>query len=483
MSKEIKIPQISEGVDTATVAEILVAEGDTVEKDQSLITVESDKASVEIPSTAAGKIESIKISEGDEVNVGDVIMTVQANDDSDDEDENDKDKDADASTDSESKNEDDENGEEKDDSQKKKKKSSKEKKEDKEGAEEADKEDQDQDSDNDDDVTEEEKKEEEDDDDDDSSEEESDESDEADKKSEKKATKNDQPVPASPGVRKLARELGVDLKNVEGSGHGGRISDADVKAASKAGKKSQAISENLPDFSQWGDTETKPLSGIRKTTGKKVTQAWQEIPHVFQFNEADITDIQKYMDQNKEKAEKAGGKMTITAILTKIIGDALQRFPKFNASLDLENDQIILKKYINIGIAVNTEKGLLMPVIKNVDKKGIIDLAVELSELAKKARDGKLKGEEMKGGNFSISNLGGIGGTNFTPIIYAPQSAILGVSHAQIKPVYREDQLEPREILPLSLSYDHRLIDGAEAAEFITWLKLALEDPFKALLG
>lgn len=509
MATEVKIPQISEGVETATVTEILVSEGDNIEKDQSIIAVESDKAAVEIPSSHAGKVKSIKVSENDEVNVGDVILTLDESGDGDGDEDNDSD---------DEENEDDESeSEEKNDDEKKssdKKKSKKDKSEDDD--------DEKGDDENEDDTSAEDEEEEDDDDneskkekssdkkkskknksesedEDDDKEDENDEPDEEDDTSTSSATEDDKKskkkkssketkngsssVPASPGVRRFARELGVDISKVESSDESGRISKNDIKAYTKDGKTSTMAQSELPDFSQWGKTERKALSGIRKTTAKKVSSAWQNIPHVFQFDEADITEIEDYMDKNQDKAEKAGTKLTITAVLTKLVADGLERFPKFNASLDLENNEMVLKDYINIGIAVDTEKGLMLPVIKEVDKKGIIDLAVEISELAEKARNHKLTGEEMKGGNFSISNLGGIGGTNFTPIIYHPQVAILGVSRAQTKPIYKNGQFEPRKILPLSLSYDHRLIDGAEAARFITWLKHALEDPFEALLS
>jgi pyruvate dehydrogenase E2 component (dihydrolipoamide acetyltransferase) len=292
-------------------------------------------------------------------------------------------------------------------------------------------------------------------------------------------------VAASPSVRRLARELGVNIEEVEGTGPGERISEEDVKSHTKKSteKKQSTSSLKLPDFSKWGEVERKPLSGIRKATAKQVTTSWQAIPHVFQFDQADISGIAEYMEKNSEKVEKAGGKLTITAVLLKIVAGALQQFPKFNGSVDMENEEMILKKYIYIGIAVDTEKGLLMPVIRDVNEKSIVELSVELTEIAEKAREQKLSLEEMQGGNFSISNLGGIGGTNFTPIIYHPQVAILGISRTETKPVYIDGNFEPRQILPLSLSYDHRLIDGAEAAEFLRWIGQALEDPYKALLG
>lgn len=523
MAIEIKIPQISEGVDSAQVSEILVSEGDKIEKDQSVIAVESDKAAVEIPSSAAGTVKEIKVSEGDEVEVGQVIILLDGDegeeDDSSEENDDDKDKKEDKK-DSEDKSEKGEEGEEDSDKEKKKDSSddeggSEEEKEaekegkdeeedendkdDEDSSEEKDKKDSKKEGDDDsekDDKDEEseekssDKKEKEDKADEDSGKKKDDDKKSDDKDKEDKSGDDEKSAPegvaASPGVRRLARELGVDIEAVKGSGEQGRISEKDIKEFAKNGSQSnrkEPKSKALPDFSKWGETSTKPLSGIRKATGEHVSSAWREVPHVFQFGEADITDIEKYHQKHEEKAEKEGGKLTITAILLKIVADALVKFPKFNASLDVENEQMILKEYVHVGIAVDTEKGLLLPVIQDVNKKGIIELAVELSKVAEKARNGKLKAEEMEGGNFSISNLGGIGGTNFTPIIYQPQVAILGVSRAQTKPVYVEDKFEPRQILPLSLSYDHRLIDGAEGAEFMKWITEALEDPYQALLG
>ena len=201
---------------------------------------------------------------------------------------------------------------------------------------------------------------------------------------------------------------------------------------------------------------------------------------MFQFDEANISGIEEYLEKLQEKTE---GNITITAVLIKIAASALRQFPKFNASIDLENEEMILKKYVNIGVAVDTDKGLLVPVIRDVDQKTIIEIAKEIADLAEKAREGKLTTEEMKGGNFTISNLGGIGGTNFTPIVPHPQVAILGVSRAKKQPVYIDGNFEPRDILPLSLSYDHRMIDGADGVRFLHWIARALEDPYGAMLG
>ncbi len=498
MAIEVKIPQISEGVDTATVTEVLVSEGDTIEEEQSVIAVETDKASVEVPSSHGGTVKSIKVKEGDEVNVGDVIITLE---ESSDKEEVDEDKDtkeeSEESSDKKEKKEDKEEEENdkveeekeedtKEEKKEKEKKSDSSSKENKEEEKDSEKEDENKENEEEEDVAdkeEEEEKEKQKADDKDKNEEP-----EQDKKEQKKDSEDAQEsgiVSASPGVRRVSRELGVDIQKIKGSGEGGRITEEDVRKYAKNGKsksKNKATSA-LPDFSKWGDVDRKPLSNIRKVTAQGTTNSWQTIPHVFQFDEADITNIEEYMEKSSKEVEAAGGKLTITSILLKIAANALIKFPKFNSSIDMENEDMITKQYINIGIAVDTEKGLLLPVIRDVDKKNITELAVEITEIAEKARNQKLKPDEMKGGNFSISNLGGIGGTNFTPIIYHPQVAILGVSRSKKKPVYINDTFEPRDILPLSLAYDHRLIDGAEGAEFLDWIKQALEDPYKALLG
>lgn len=298
-------------------------------------------------------------------------------------------------------------------------------------------------------------------------------------------------VPAAPIVRKLAREIGVDIYLVKGSGPGGRISEADVKAFAKgvfarmaepsstvqvAG--AGAILVKLPDFSRWGKIEKVSLRGVRRKTAEHLSVAWNVIPHVTQFDKADVTDLEELRKRFAPKAEKAGGKMTMTAIALKVVASALKAFPQFNASIDLAAEEIIYKRYINIGVAVDTDRGLLVPVIRDVDKKNIIELAVELSSVSAKARDKKLAAEEMEGASFTITNLGGIGGTAFTPIVNHPEVAILGMSRSRVEPVWMHDKFEPRTLLPLSLSYDHRIIDGADAARFTRWIVDALEQPF-----
>jgi pyruvate dehydrogenase E2 component (dihydrolipoamide acetyltransferase) len=298
-------------------------------------------------------------------------------------------------------------------------------------------------------------------------------------------------IPAAPSVRLLARELGVDLRQVSGSGPRGRISKADVKAwvktrlqaapSAPVGAVALAVPD-LPDFSQWGAIHSEKLTPVRRATAAQMHRAWSQIPHVTQFDQADITEAETFRKAWGKKVEAAGGKLTVTAILLKLCGLALKRFPKFNASLDLKNDQIIYKDYIHVGVAVDTPRGLLVPVIRDVDRKGVTGLSVELGELARKARDRKLSAEDLQGGGFSISNLGGLGTTYFTPIVNWPEVAILGVGRAQTQPIWREGQFVPRQIMPLSLSYDHRLIDGADAARFLRFLAEALESPLMLLM-
>ena len=292
------------------------------------------------------------------------------------------------------------------------------------------------------------------------------------------------PVPhASPFVRKLAREFGVDLSKVQGSGPKGRIVAEDVQGFTKkalAGGAGAAATggAGIPampavDFSQWGAVEHKPLARIRKLSAQYLHRAWLNVPHVTQDDEADITELEAF---RKSQSEESGVKLTLLPFVMKAVGAALKQFPEFNSSLAPGGEGLILKKYCNIGFAADTENGLVVPVVKDVWGKGVVQLASDCAELAKKARDGKLKPDEMKGGCFSISSLGGIGGSHFTPIVNAPEVAILGVSRSQMKPQWDGQQFVPRLMCPLSLSYDHRVIDGAYAARFIVALSKLVSD-------
>jgi pyruvate dehydrogenase E2 component (dihydrolipoamide acetyltransferase) len=305
-------------------------------------------------------------------------------------------------------------------------------------------------------------------------------------------TEHRQPIPAAPHVRRFAREVGVDIYEVKGSGPGGRISEDDVKLCAKnalvaAAAAAQAprgsfVEPELPDFSKWGKIERVSMRGVRRKTAEHLRQAWNTIPHVTQQDRADITELEQLRARFAPKAEEAGGKMTVTAIALKVCSAALKVFPQFNASIDIDKEEIVYKQYINIGVAADTDRGLLVPVIREVDKKNIVELAVELSQLSKRARDKKITPEEMQGGTFTITNLGGIGGVGFTPIVNHPEVAILGLSRSRMEPEWIESKeggkFEPRLILPLSLSYDHRLIDGADAARFLRWIAEAFEQPF-----
>ena len=294
----------------------------------------------------------------------------------------------------------------------------------------------------------------------------------------------DGPVPAAPSTRRLAREIGVDIAQVQGSGPGGRISIDDVKAHSKKlhAARGAIPTTPLPDFSQWGAVERQPMTKVREITAERLAQAWATIPQVTQFDKADITSLEKWRAEYGKKAEAAGGKLTPTAILIKVLGIALKVFPQFNASIDIAQREVVYKRYFHIGIAVDTPHGLLVPVVRDVDQKNIIELAVELSELAQKTRERKIGPADMQGGSMTISNVGTMGGTAFTPIVNPPEVAILGVARSQVEPAYIDGQFQPRTFLPLSLSYDHRLIDGADGARFLRWVCTALEDPFIALL-
>jgi pyruvate dehydrogenase E2 component (dihydrolipoyllysine-residue acetyltransferase) len=297
------------------------------------------------------------------------------------------------------------------------------------------------------------------------------------------------PVPAAPHVRRLAREIGIDIHDVKGTGPGGRVSEHDVKAHSKAVLASVAAAAQaprggqfaqpeLPDFAKWGKVERVSIRGVRRKTAEHLWQAWTTVPHVTQNDKADITELEHLRARFAPKAEEAGGKMTVTAIALKVCSSALKIFPQFNASIDLAKDEIVYKQYINIGVAVDTDRGLLVPVIRDVDKKNIVELAAELTQLSKKAREKKITLAEMEGGTFTITNLGGIGGTGFSPIVNYPEVAILGLSRSSMEPVWLNGKFEPRLVLPVSLSYDHRLIDGADAARFLRWIAEAFEQPF-----
>jgi len=292
-------------------------------------------------------------------------------------------------------------------------------------------------------------------------------------------------IPAAPSVRLLARELGLDLAQISGSGRGGRISLDDVKAYCKmlnttrpAGGGMGVASQPLPNFTKWGAVRREAMNNVRKKTAEHLSHAWSSIPHVTQFDKADITELEKLRKSiSGTKTATTPKKISITPFIIKVVAAALKKFPQFNSSIDVSSQEIIFKDYVNIGVAVDTDRGLLVPVLKNVDKMSLLQISDELTAMAERARLRKITIEEMQGGCFSISNLGGIGGSSFTPIVNWPEVAILGVSRGAMEPVYIDGQFMPRLILPLSLSYDHRVIDGVDGARFIRWVCEAIQQP------
>ncbi|PWB78732.1 MAG: branched-chain alpha-keto acid dehydrogenase subunit E2 [Holophagae bacterium] len=290
-------------------------------------------------------------------------------------------------------------------------------------------------------------------------------------------------VPAAPTVRRFAREVGVDITQVSGSGPSGRISIDDIKAfaarviGQMAASPVGAASPELPDLSAFGSIRREPMSKIRQVTARNLTRAWVTVPQVTNHDQADVTALEALRQQYRERVESAGGKLTLTSILVKVAASALKLHPKLNAAVDLGRLEIVFRECVHIGVAVDTEHGLLVPVIRDADRKNITAIAIELDDLAARARERKLRPEEMQGGCFTITNLGGIGGTAFTPIVNWPEVAILGASRAATQPRWAGDRFEPRLVLPLSLTYDHRLVDGADAARFLRWIVEALEEP------
>ena len=292
-------------------------------------------------------------------------------------------------------------------------------------------------------------------------------------------------IPAAPSARRLARELGVNIQDIQGSGSGGRISMDDVTAHARrllsgggAGPAVLPRERRLPDFSRWGAIERKPMGGVRRTTAHRLTQAWNTVPHVFQQDRADITAVETLRKRLSKRAEADGrAPITITAFLMKVLAVALKKFPQANSSVDLQAEEIIYKSYVHIGVAVDTDRGLLVPVIRDVDQKDISQVADEIAQAAEKARNRKLSLDEMQGGCMSISNLGSLGGGPFMPIVNWPEVAILGVSRARMEPVFIDGEFVPRFMMPLTLSYDHRVIDGADGVRMLRWIVDAIEQP------
>ena len=430
--KDILVPDIGD-FDGVEVIEIMVTAGDAINIEDPIVSLESDKAAMEIPSPFAGTVKEVKVNLGDQVSEGSILITIEASESS------------------------------------------------------------------------------------------AIPAEESAPTEEAKPTAPESPAPApvsapaapaqapiprpsptasikineegfknayaSPSVRKFARELGADLSQMSGSGNKGRILKEDVKnwvkqTLSQGATRGGLGVEPMPeiDFSQFGDIEIHELTRINKLTGKFLHRNWVTIPHVTQFDEADITELEKFRKQLNEENQKDGTRVTVLVFLMKALVSALKEFPRFNSSLDHTGENLILKHYINIGVAMDTPDGLVVPVIRDCDRKSLIELAQELTETSQRARAKKLSPSDMQGGSISISSLGGIGGTSFTPIVNAPEVAILGVSRSAMKPVYKDGEFEARLMLPLSLSYDHRVIDGADGARFTSYLSRVLSDTRRLLL-
>lgn len=437
MATEFKLPPLGENIEQGDVVSVLVKVGDVLAEGQAILELETDKATVEVPSEVSGKVKKIHVADGDTVKVGQLIFTVAADS---------KDKEAESAVTGQAEKpetSEPEIGEAVPEQVGKTQEASVPGKEEPVG-----------------DVV-----------------------DFRQRETLEIGPRALKIVPASPAVRRFAREVGVDISRVSGSGPRGRISVDDVKKYVKAAQTERVASRPatapaLPDFSQFGEIGREPFSNVRRATAEHLSTAWANVAHVTNHDSADVTRLEELRKRFSERVESAGGKLTVTAIALKIAAAALKAFPKFNASIDVANQEIIYKNYFNIGVAVDTERGLLVPVIRDVDKKSIVQLSVELREFAEKARAAKVSLEDLRGGCFTITNLGGIGGTSFTPIVNYPEVAILGISRSSIQPVFVDGEFEPRRIMPLSLSYDHRLIDGADAARFLRWVANAFEEPF-----
>ena len=466
MVTEFRLPELGENIESGDVVKILVSVGDSVTKDHPLMEIETEKANIEVPSPVSGTIKEIHVREGEKVKIGQLLLTIDEGAEEKEiervevkeKDEKKKKKEEKKETKAEMKEEEEVKREKEEEKEKAKVKAKEEKEKliDKAGQK-------------------------------------GQQGEVVEFSRSAKTTIESKPsrdfAPAAPSVRRLAREIGIDISEVSGSGPGGRISEEDVKnyARRLLIETSSIISAGqleispLPDFTRWGEVERIPMTNVRRKTAEHLSSAWTA-PHVTQHDKADITDLEKLRKQIGKKAEAIGGKLTVTAIILKVVASALKVFPQFNTSVDMANNEIIYKKYYHIGVAVDTDRGLLVPVIRDVDKKNIFELSVELSQVSEKARNKKLTLEEMKGGTFTITNLGGIGGTYFTPILNYPEVAILGISRSSNEPIFTNGQFEPHLMLPLSLSYDHRVIDGADAIRFLRWVAETLEQPFKLIL-
>ena len=460
---DIKLPELGENIEGGDVLRVMVKAGDAIKKDQPVLELETDKATIEVPSSSAGVVKEIKVKAGEKVKVGQTIFIVDENGDgagsSGAPEAAEAPKPAEPAEPAEPAKA-DAKAEPKEEAPKAEKSEAKpeapkrkaevvEMKPSKPAAAPAPA---------------------------------------APKPVDAKADApagDSASIPAAPSARRLARELGINIRDIQGSGPAGRISTDDVTAFARrllsgaaAARPAGGGAEALPDFSKWGAIERKPMSGVRRTTAHRLTQAWNTVPHVFQHDRADITGVEALRKRLTKKSEAEGrAPVTITAFLVKALAAALKKFPQMNSSADLAADEIIFKQYVHIGVAVDTDRGLLVPVIRNVDQKDIFQIADEIGQAAEKARTRKLSLDDMQGASMTISNLGSLGGGAFTPIVNWPEVAILGVARARMEPVYGDGEFVARFMMPLTLSYDHRVIDGADGVRILRWIVEAIEQP------
>ena len=437
MATKLKLPDLGEGIDDADVLTVLVRNGQTVAKDDPIIEVESEKATLEVPAEAPGVITQILVSKGDTITVGQAILELEESDTTPDTTESDTTPDTTETNAAIGANEkaipptaaplqvDDAADPDSDTVAPNIASTTLPAKQ----------------------------------------------SDEA----------STTPVFAAPSVRQFAREIGVDIRRVRGSGPANRISIDDVKAHARTRSVPETVapltSTPLPDFSPFGEVTRERMNRVRRATATNITRSWSTIPHITLFDEADVTEVEALRKREKARVEASGVNLTITAILLKVVAAALKAHPRLNSSADFTTNELVLKRYYHLGVATETERGLFVPVLQNVDTKSILEIALELNEVTEQARGGRLPAQRLEGASFTISNLGGIGTGHFTPIVNPPEVGILGVGRSVERPVYIDGQLHPRLLLPLSLSLDHRSIDGADGARFLTWIVDALAQP------
>ncbi len=448
MAFEFKVPQLGDNIDTIQVTAVMVKAGDAVEIEQPVVELETDKATIEVPSTVAGTVLEVHVAAGDQLKTGDLLLSVDAGE---------------AAAAAEAI--------EEVQTQPEPEVPAKPAEAEPEAATEA-------------------------------------ETappaaqqveavpappPEVEVKPDERLTAPESvilsegvQVPASPSVRRFAREIGIEIHRVAGSGAEGRVSIDDVKTFARALNEGRATAapaaemaapSPLPDFSRWGEIERHKMSVVRKVTAERMAQSWSQVPHVTIYDKVDITELEALRLKFADRAEKLGGKLSMAVMVCKVVGHALKQYPRFNASLDLANQEIIYKKSIHLGIAVNTERGLMVPVVRDADRKNMVELSVEILHLAQKVRTGKIALEEMEGGTFTVSNLGRVSGTFFTPIVNYPEVAILGIGRTHNELALVAGQVQERIMLPLSLSFDHRVIDGADGAAFLRWVTDAIREP------